>query len=245
MSSTGPEQANVLRTKMKAYAKDVVDFWFLRRLKRDKQLLDKRKDVSEVVPLLCRSRGRGTILANQDPQELSALSDKLLTKPPKVVVEVGTAKGGTLYLWTRLAAPDALVVSIDKPGEIGSVGWTTLSLYRRFGQERGVQVFTIAADSHSESAHQQLRRILGNRKVDFLFIDGDHRYEGVRADFYGYRSYLAPQSIVAMHDVGVPDTHPEIQVGRFWSEILDHKLTTRTLISQPGRTPGIGVVFID
>ena len=244
MSSAGPEEAGTLRTKMKAYAKDVVDSWFLRRLKWNKQLLDKLMDVGELVPLLCGSRGRGTILANQDPQELLALSDKLLARPPKVVVEVGTAKGGTLYLWTRLAAPDALVVSIDKPGEVGSVGRTTRSLYRQFGRQRGVQVFTVAADSHSENAHRQLRHILGNRKVDFLFIDGDHRYEGVRADFYGYQFYLAPQSMVAMHDVGVPYTHPEIQVGRFWSEILDHRLITESLISQPGKSPGIGLVFV-
>jgi cephalosporin hydroxylase len=232
-------------TKLKAYAKSIVDLFFVPRLKADKRMLDRLEDVSDLLPVLCRYRGRGTIVANQDPQELWALCEKLQEKPPRVVVEIGTAKGGTLYLWTRISAPGALIVSIDKPGEVGSVGRPTLSLYRRFGRERGIQIFTIAADSHCESAQRQLRRILGERKVDFLFIDGDHRYEGVKADFYGYQAYLGPHSIVALHDVAMPHTHPEIQVGRFWSEIQDQKLITQSLISRPGKTPGIGLTFLD
>jgi cephalosporin hydroxylase len=175
---------------------------------------------------------------------LGALCNKLLERPPKVIVEIGTAKGGTLYLWTRISTPCGLVVSIDKPGEIGSVGRTTLSLYRRFGRERGTQVFTIAGDSHAESTHRQLQRILGDRKVDFLFIDGDHSYEGVKADFYGYQPYMEPHGMVALHDIAVATRDPQIQVGRFWSQIHDQRMI-QSLISRPGESPGIGLVFPD
>ena len=30
---------------------------------------------------------------------------------------------------------------------------------------------------------QEVKRILGSEKVDFIFIDGDHMYEGVKRDF--------------------------------------------------------------
>ena len=55
---------------------------------------------------------------------------------PQVVVEIGTASGGTLFLLSRAAAPNALLVSLDLPG--GSFGggyqaWRK-PLYRSFAQ---------------------------------------------------------------------------------------------------------------
>jgi hypothetical protein len=43
--------------------------------------------------------------------------------------------------------------------------------------------------------------------------------------------------------VGSPDTHPEIQVGRFWSEICHQGAVTQSLIARPGESAGIGVVY--
>lgn len=36
--------------------------------------------------------------------------------------------------------------------------------------------------------------------VDFVFVDGDHRYEGVRTDWEGWRDLVAVGGIVALHD---------------------------------------------
>jgi predicted O-methyltransferase YrrM len=38
--------------------------------------------------------------------------------------------------------------------------------------------------------------------LDLLFIDGDHSYEGVKADWEAYKSFLHPGSIVIFHDIG-------------------------------------------
>jgi predicted O-methyltransferase YrrM len=38
--------------------------------------------------------------------------------------------------------------------------------------------------------------------LDLLFIDGDHSYEGVKADWEAYKHFLCPGSIVAFHDSG-------------------------------------------
>ena len=37
-------------------------------------------------------------------------------------------------------------------------------------------------------------------KIDMLFIDGDHSLDACRADFDGYREWLAPSGIVIFHD---------------------------------------------
>lgn len=42
-------------------------------------------------------------------------------------------------------------------------------------------------------------------KLDILFIDGDHSYEGVKADWDSYKNFLKPGSIVIFHDYGWAD----------------------------------------
>lgn len=38
--------------------------------------------------------------------------------------------------------------------------------------------------------------------LDLLFIDGDHSYEGVKADWEAYKHFLKPGSVVVFHDWG-------------------------------------------
>jgi len=39
-----------------------------------------------------------------------------------------------------------------------------------------------------------------NRRIDLLFIDGDHSLEGVRADFELFRPWMSPDGLVIFHD---------------------------------------------
>lgn len=39
-------------------------------------------------------------------------------------------------------------------------------------------------------------------EIDLLFIDGDHSYEGVKADFDGWFGKLKSGGIIVMHDIG-------------------------------------------
>lgn len=38
--------------------------------------------------------------------------------------------------------------------------------------------------------------------LDLLFIDGDHSYDGVKADWEAYKTFLRPGSIIVFHDYG-------------------------------------------
>jgi predicted O-methyltransferase YrrM len=46
----------------------------------------------------------------------------------------------------------------------------------------------------------QVKRLAG--KIDLLFIDGDHSFEGALADWTGYSPLLSDHAVVAMHDIG-------------------------------------------
>ncbi len=43
------------------------------------------------------------------------------------------------------------------------------------------------------------------RPVDFLFVDGDHAYDAVRADVDAWLARLSPGATVAFHDIGWAD----------------------------------------
>jgi len=46
-----------------------------------------------------------------------------------------------------------------------------------------------------------LPRIL-MKKVDFIFIDGDHSYQGVKKDVDLWLPKLNPNALIVMHDIG-------------------------------------------
>ncbi len=77
----------------------------------------------------------------------------------------------------------------------------------------------IRANSHDKKTLGTVKEILNGEKVDFLFIDGDHSYEGVKTDFEMYSPLVKKGGIVAFHDIA---PGPEENVGgvpRFWEKI--------------------------
>ena len=204
--------------------------------------LDQTEDWKELIETVCRRRNRRSIYANQNPAEIGALCDLLRLNPPQVIVEIGTSQGGTLYLFSRLVAPGGLVISIDKPGEPGSVRAVMRSVYQTFGKSRGTKVIALDRDSHCSETHAELERLLAGRSIDLLFIDGDHRYEGVKADYLTYRQWVADNGIIALHDIAIREQHRTIQVPRFWQELKSSSLSYEEFVACPGNSPGIGII---
>ena len=57
--------------------------------------------------------GKIHLVPTQVRQEMTAFLELIAANPPHTVVELGTNRGGTLFLLTRVAAPDASIVSVD------------------------------------------------------------------------------------------------------------------------------------
>jgi predicted O-methyltransferase YrrM len=186
------------------------------------------------------------LIASQKLEEIVPALELIGALSPRRVCEIGTSAGGTLYLLTRVSAPDALVVSIDL-----SIAPHTRALRARLAQP-GQRVVSLAGDSHSEETAAELERLLVGQPLDALFIDGDHSYEGVRADFERYGRLVRSGGIVALHDVnedfrtrdGVETPSISGEVPRFWRE-LKERYRTQELIADPEQDGfGIGLVYV-
>jgi predicted O-methyltransferase YrrM len=152
--------------------------------------------------------------------EITACLQRVEALRPRCVVEIGTAAGGTLLLWSRVAAADAVIISIDLPGGPFGGGYSVWRkpVYARLVRPRQT-LHLLRGDSHSRSTLRKVEELLGPRPCDFLFIDGDHTYQGVQQDFRMYSGLVRAKGIIALHDI-VPDPrHPHCGVDRFWSEL--------------------------
>jgi predicted O-methyltransferase YrrM len=158
--------------------------------------------------------------AAQKIRELTPLIQELRSHELGSVVEIGTDLGGSLYLWCRLAAADATIVSIDLPGGAfgrseAAVAARTLGDYARDEQH----LHLLQLDSHRKSTLARLAEILRSRPVDLLMIDGDHSYEGVKTDFELYSPLVADGGLVVLHDILPNEVSPDCHVDRLWREL--------------------------
>jgi len=91
-------------------------------------------------------------------------------------MDIGTANGNTLFLFTKFAPENAKIISIDLPG--GYAKWK-ISLFKAFAKNKQ-KIYLLRIDSCSKKTLEKVKRILDKQKLDFLFIDGDHSYEGLK-----------------------------------------------------------------
>jgi len=167
-------------------------------------------------------------------------------KSPEVVLEIGTAKGGTLFCFSKLAPPNATIISIDLPdGNFGG-GYpkSKIPLYQSFKKD-GQNMFLLREDSHSEQTVQKLKEILNGKKVDFLFIDADHTYEGVKRDFELYSPLMARNSIISFHDIAPIPGASRTFVNAFWNEIKGNYKYKELIENKNQGWAGIGVLFLN
>ncbi len=178
--------------------------------------------------------------------EIRNLLARLETDRPSTVLEIGTARGGTLFLFTRVAADDATLMSVDLPG--GKFGGSRKQhrhrLFMAFAHGKQRLEF-LEADSHKDQTRQKIEELCGGRQVDFLFIDGDHSYEGVRRDYELYSPLVRRGGVVAVHDIAPGPRELVGGVPRFWAEIRDSSSSQELVEDWEQGGYGIGVIQVD
>lgn len=176
--------------------------------------------------------------------EISELLKILYNMKPKTICEIGTANGGTLFLFTRAACSDAKIFSIDLPWGNFGAGYPSckIQFYKNFGQDNQ-KIHILRADSHKQETLEKLKKLLDGERMDFLFIDGDHTYEGVKKDFEIYAPFVKKGGIIALHDIAVHPSETGCEVNKFWQENKNNFKYSEIISDQKQSWGGIGVIY--
>jgi precorrin-6B methylase 2 len=134
----------------------------------------------------------------QHPAEFAALLDALAIEGVTSILEVGVFQGGTLARFSA-AFPDIHVVGIDPRPMIAA--------------EDVHRLRVVHGSSHDPKVRQRARLLNDGEPFDFVFIDGDHSYDGVREDWNWSRF---EGRMVAFHDICSTHTCPGVV--KWWDE---------------------------
>lgn len=180
----------------------------------------------------------------QNMQELLLFVNMLKSHFLTTVCEIGTNKGGTLFIWCQIASPDAHIISIDLPGgQFGGGYHEKATAFLSSFSKPQQKLDLLRGNSHDPVIQSDFVSTLNGQTLDFLFIDGDHTYLGVKDDFEFYSRFVKNGGFIAFHDILIREEHPEIQVHRFWEEIKQ-KYEHYEFVDKSGncRPIGIGVI---
>ncbi|MBW1835662.1 MAG: class I SAM-dependent methyltransferase [Deltaproteobacteria bacterium] len=214
----------------------------LRRLSTN-QLLKLEQNTFDPVRISYDFKGFGLykkIEPFQIEEEIRGLYEIVKEQKPKIICEIGSDMGGTLYMWSKAMDPNGMAISIDLPRLYRK---SLNRFFKNFFQNNS-RIEYIRYDSHLQICLRKFEKILKNREIDFLFIDGDHSYKGVNKDFEMYSRYVKNNGIIAFHDI-VKDNTPEDICGvhRFWNEIKQN-YKYKEIIADPNQTgAGIGILY--
>lgn len=173
------------------------------------------KDYSQVV---------GESKASQDKEELLQLLQRLDAIDPDVVVEIGVDQGYSIDVWYDAFRPThSLGVDVRQP--LRQMVWPH-------------RIFCSPEGSNDEHIFRAISRVANTYKpIDFLFIDGNHMYDQVKADFERYSPLVRKGGMIVFHDARITD-NDTVEVYKFWNEIK-HNYTYEEIFSQTGTGTGI------
>jgi len=169
------------------------------------------------------------------PAELRLLNDLGARVRSNCIVEIGSYLGrSTIALAAGSLAGHRAPVYAVEPHEAahGALGGRfgprdRATLFRNLLQHKVTDVVHIVNLRSTAAARGW------DRPIALLFIDGDHRYEAVRADFEAWNRQVVSGGAILFHDA----FNPELGVGRLVREVLENGGYSRVI--EVGKICGI------
>lgn len=170
--------------------------------------------------------------------EITALAREVAALKPKIILEIGTARGGTSLIWAHIAEKKLITCDLlDKKG--------FADLVRAFPPPgSNCEVSVMVGDSHSREFLERVRKELDGEPVDFLFIDGDHTEAGVSQDYEFYSPLVRSGGLIAFHDIVDDQPLETNQVQHFWKKLSPGKDIKEFIDDRNQCGFGIGVLKV-
>lgn len=131
----------------------------------------------------------------QRKKETAAMVAKARSISPQVVMEIGSDKGGGFYHWIKGIPTVNTAIANDVRG------CPFQQQFKKHFPE--VDFHFLEGSSRDAGLLNGLRSLLGDRKIDVLFIDGDK--SKFYQDFVAYLPIMKTGGIVFMHDIQVSE----------------------------------------
>jgi cephalosporin hydroxylase len=163
-------------------------------------------------------------LSSNSGIEYAKIINFLHNKKLNSFIEIGSAYGSSFLIWSSII--NGIKISIDLPTDM-NMGIAPYPLDLSINYIKDVrnklweswypnEVHSIIGDSHSENTVKIVSDILKNKKVDFLFVDGEHTQIAANTDFENYVKFVNVGGYIAFHDIQIND---ERKMDIFWNEI--------------------------
>jgi predicted O-methyltransferase YrrM len=151
------------------------------------------------------------------PSQLSVAERNALARHAtgrKRLVEIGVYFGASTKLLRSVMAPGGEIVGVD-PFFRGRLGLP----FQKWTAERQL------ADSANGSARlidafSQDAVKTWSSPIDFLFIDADHSWKGIDADWKNWSKFIEPGGIVALHDALPVSFRADEDSVRYYAEVI-------------------------
>lgn len=189
------------------------------------------------------------IALTQYEPEFEVLLEKYIGLKAKNVVEIGSYFGSSLHHWLYYSDENARVISIDLPissfcgpndPRVPVQEFAIQNEWKLWTKRNNNKLHLIQSHSQSQSTKYQVEQLLEGQQIDFLFIDGDHRYDAVKRDFEMYSPLVRKGGIIGLHDIGYAE---EGGVHKLWDEIKGYHVHYELRL-QPDNQKGIGIITI-
>lgn len=147
-------------------------------------------------------------------------------------IEIGSAWGASFHLWASIIP--GIKISIDMIYDELAVWDHRNAIWNNHFDD----VYSLYGNSHEQGTVDKVAELLKGQQVGFLYIDGDHRYEGCNADYQMYKHFVKPGGWIGIHDVLC---NHEPAVKRWWN---DFKPTYDGTIIECPSIEGIGMIQV-
>jgi len=181
----------------------------------------------------------------QREYEITELISLIKQKQCNSMLEIGSRYGDSLYRITcECFAPKSKIRVIELPdgpwGNSKSLPLLQSCISELKSKKYNCNLFI--GDSTKESAIDYAKI---NAPFDIVFIDGDHRYEGVKKDFYNYKDMAS--KMIVFHDIDkegqLINGDDSLGVGILWNEIKCN-YNHIEIVCPKQRGMGIGVILL-